>query len=157
MSAELRAAFMARSQPMAGGHRRWTGWADDRGMPMLFVDGVRYTAARAGFLIAEDRPPVGYVKPVCGWSGCVEPDHLGDRLVREELRAQERQREADLIDMTAVTRALHGSPPFPPLTPAEKQTALALADPSTPTAALARRVGCAWKTARRRRTRGAVV
>lgn len=80
-------AFTARTEPVDGGHLRWTGHVDRHGLPIVSLSRDYQTAYRVAFRIRHDREPVGYAKPSCGMAGCVEPAHVEDQPMREQLRA----------------------------------------------------------------------
>ncbi|MFJ5038017.1 hypothetical protein [Streptomyces parvulus] len=148
---QIRSAFVARSRRTPSGHRCWKGSVSSTGTPMLFVGKERFTAARAGFLLAHGREPVGNVKPGCGRASCVEPDHLEDRPMRDARRAAERAQPDPIVDEMAVELAVAGRLRAPDLSPAEKAAAVALAPPSMPVITLARRIGACSRTVKKLR------
>lgn len=80
------AALDARTEPIDGGHRRWTGYRGSTGGPMLACGGVNMSGYRLAFRIRHGREPVGRVTSGCDYEGCVAPDHVEDRPMREQLR-----------------------------------------------------------------------
>lgn len=147
---ELRRAYMARSRPVEGGHRRWHGPRATGGTPILFVGPERYTVSRAAFLLAQEREPVGYVKSTCRLDWCVALDHQADRRMRDEAKAAERAEAerlaAEDVDEWAVELAVAGRLPSPRLSPAEKRAAVRAAPAALPTYVLARRIGACFRT-----------
>lgn len=147
---ELRRAYMARSRPVEGGHRRWYGPRTTGGTPVLFVGPERYTVSRAGFLLAQEREPVGYVKSTCGEDWCVAKEHQADREMREEAkaaaRAEAERLAAEDVDDWAVELAVAGRLPSPRLSPAEKRAAVRAAPATMPVIVLARRIGACSRT-----------
>lgn len=77
-------AFWARAERVDGGHLRWTGCygGSPRSTPYLRYGGRQLTAYRVAYRIRTGRDPVGYAKPGCEYPGCVEPDHVDDRVTR---------------------------------------------------------------------------
>lgn len=76
-------AFAARTEPVDGGHMRWTGYRTSNGVAKL-GNGFRVlTARQAAFILRYDREPVGRVMPGCDMAGCVAPDHVVDKPMRE--------------------------------------------------------------------------
>ena len=120
------------------------------GVPILFIGPERYTAARAAFIIAQEREPVGYVKSSCEMPACVAPAHQTDRTMREARREAEREEAARLaaadVDEQAVELAVAGRLAETKLTPAEKRLAVSIAPPSMPVSILARRIGACSRT-----------
>jgi hypothetical protein len=84
----VEAAYAARVEEVAGGHRRWTGSVSKDGVPMVSSRFGQQTAARVAFRIAQGRPPVGNVKATCRFPHCLAPDHQADRRLREERAAR---------------------------------------------------------------------
>lgn len=82
----LREAFLARSRPVAGGHREWVGHTN-HGKPSMQLQKRRYSACCAAFVLHTGRWPVGVPAPECGVSWCVEPSHQGDAQSRADLDA----------------------------------------------------------------------
>lgn len=82
--------FRRHTRPTADGHLEWTGYTTADGVPELKHGGRGgrvHTAYRIAFGIAHDRPPVGQVRTGCDRQGCVEPEHVEDRTMREQYRA----------------------------------------------------------------------
>lgn len=79
-------AFQARTEHVDGGHLRWTGYVSSHGGPLVIVAGVNVSAYRLAFRMRHGREPVGRVKPGCDFEGCVAPDHVEDRPMRERNR-----------------------------------------------------------------------
>lgn len=75
----------ARTEAVEGGHVRWTGHVTD-GTPVLNYQGTPRSAARLVFLLRYGREPIGNVLPGCAHPGCVAPDHIEDRPMRERNR-----------------------------------------------------------------------
>lgn len=78
--------FWRRVKPTDDGHVEWTGYRNNNGTPSLKHGGKLQSAYRVGFRIAAGREPEGYVRPACGRTDCVKPDHLVDRVGRAEAR-----------------------------------------------------------------------
>lgn len=79
--------FRLRTRPADGGHLEWTGRRNNCGTPVLFWNGVTYTAGRIAFVMATGRAPVGPVVPGCDYPGCVAQDHVQDQPMRQKLDA----------------------------------------------------------------------
>lgn len=90
-------AFTARTQPLDGGHLRWTGYRDSQGIAVLSYLGHNYTARRIAFRIRTGRDPVGAVKAGCSVDGCVAPQCMDDR----QLRARHRETYAAVFGAVA--------------------------------------------------------
>lgn len=87
--ASLSDAFRNHTEPVEGGHLRWTG-PTDRDFPFLTYGGKRYAAPRLAFQLHRGREPVGRISRsgTCDFPGCVEGGHLLDQAIREaHLRA----------------------------------------------------------------------
>lgn len=82
----LREAFLAYSRPVDGGHREWVG-PTHHGRSLMRLQGRRYSACCAAFVLHTGRWPVGVPAPECGVSWCVEPSHQGDAQSRADLDA----------------------------------------------------------------------
>lgn len=80
-------AFHASTEPVDGGHLRWTGYANSNGSPRIGHGYKTYSAYAIAFRIRHDRAPVGRPKPGCDYPGCIAPDHVEDRPMRERNRA----------------------------------------------------------------------
>ena len=82
--------FWRRTQAVDGGHLLWTGYLNNGGAegacPVLRHDGRLLTAYRIAFRIRHGREPIGNVHTGCDYSGCVHPDHVEDRPMRERNR-----------------------------------------------------------------------
>ncbi|MGW2837349.1 hypothetical protein ACWCWD_06510 [Streptomyces sp. NPDC001493] len=80
--------FAERTEPVGGGHLRWTGhvWRDTT--PILGRQGKGLSAYRVAFELRHGRRPVGHARPGCGYPQCVAPDHIEDKPMRERLRQQ---------------------------------------------------------------------
>ncbi|MER6534363.1 hypothetical protein ABT215_11230 [Streptomyces sp900105755] len=78
----------ANTAPADGGHVRWTGRLRDGVTPSLVYRDRDYSARRAGFEELHGRLAVGMVRPGCGWDGCVRPEHMEDRPMRDRLAGQ---------------------------------------------------------------------
>jgi hypothetical protein len=76
--------FRARAQPTGDGHMQWTGFRVG-GTPALRHGGKNITACRVAFKIRYGREPIGNVTN-CGIDGCVNPDCVADRPMREASR-----------------------------------------------------------------------
>lgn len=75
--------WAANTEPVDGGHIRWTGRMRDNTTPAVLDGGRDASVRRIAFERLHGRTPVGPVLPGCGWGPCVRPEHLEDRLVRE--------------------------------------------------------------------------
>lgn len=73
--------YAERTETVDGGHVRWTGISQQ-----ATLNGRTYTPGRLAFLIGHGREPEGWVQAACGWTGCVNPEHLTDRPMREQAR-----------------------------------------------------------------------
>ncbi len=82
----LEAAFQARTEPVTGGHVRWTGHVSRAGMPIVRYDGTNHSAYRVAFRIRTGRDPQGPCSSDCGMSGCVAPGHVEDSVGRQRTR-----------------------------------------------------------------------
>lgn len=79
--------FRARTEPLDGGHLRWTGYTSKRGVGSVRHGGRIHTAARVAFRIHHGRDPQGYCTAECGMPGCVAPEHIDDDTTRTRNRA----------------------------------------------------------------------
>lgn len=79
--------FHAHTEPVDGGHLRWTGYLQ-KGVPLLGRRGGNLTVYRVAFELKHGRKPVGQVRATCGYPRCVAPDHVQDRPMRDQLDAQ---------------------------------------------------------------------
>ncbi|MFJ7489751.1 hypothetical protein ACIQZB_00570 [Streptomyces sp. NPDC097727] len=82
-------AFAAQTEPVEGGHLRWTGTREKCGTPVLRWRTLLQTAYRVAFREQYGREPVGKVSQSCGNPGCVAGLHQEDRLMREARKAGE--------------------------------------------------------------------
>lgn len=80
-------AFTQQSEPVEGGHRRWTGTRERAGTPVVRHRASIQTAYRVAFRLHYGREPEGYVTQSCGIPGCVAGGHQLDRIMREAQRA----------------------------------------------------------------------
>ncbi|MET9517012.1 hypothetical protein [Streptomyces sp. NPDC002994] len=78
--------FHARTIAVDGGHLEWTGSRDQHGLPILRTGGNSFSPFRVAFRLRHGREPVGKVLPGCEHRGCVAPDHVEDRPMRERYR-----------------------------------------------------------------------
>lgn len=78
--------FRQRTETTADGHMRWTGYVKSDGVPAVRWAGRPFTAYRIAFVMRYGRAPIGRVQPGCGVRGCVAPDHVQDRPMRERDR-----------------------------------------------------------------------
>ncbi|MGW6454999.1 hypothetical protein ACWF94_03590 [Streptomyces sp. NPDC055078] len=85
--ATAEAVFHARTRRVRGGHLAWTGHRNAHGVPLIRIAGICRSAYRVAFRLRHGRDPVGKVRPGCGRPGCVAPDHLEDRPMRERTKA----------------------------------------------------------------------
>jgi transcription factor WhiB len=73
--------YAERTETVDGGHVRWTSVSQQ-----ATLNGRTYTPARLAFLLGHGREPEGWVYVSCDRPGCVEPEHLTDRPMREQAR-----------------------------------------------------------------------
>jgi hypothetical protein len=71
-----RELIAAHTEPLPGGHLRWTGARKP------FVAGRETTPGQVAFFADRGRPAVGTVRARCGVSGCVNAEHLSDQQER---------------------------------------------------------------------------
>lgn len=83
----LAEAFHAHTEPVNGGHLRWTGNRAAGGTPRVMHAGHTYSAYRIAFLLRTGREPVGKALPGCDFDGCVAPVCMTDQRQRERDRA----------------------------------------------------------------------
>ncbi|MEU3613444.1 hypothetical protein ABZ725_14170 [Streptomyces sp. NPDC006872] len=76
----LEQKWTAHTQPVTGGHMRWTG--PMRGTTPNFCHGGNQSARRVAFRLGHGRDPVGPVLPGCGHDWCIAPDHTTDTPMR---------------------------------------------------------------------------
>lgn len=80
------AKFNALTEPLDGGHVRWTGPMD--GPHALFKHaGQRMRPLTYAFRLHHGREPQGTVRPGCGMSHCLAGAHLDDTPARRAHRA----------------------------------------------------------------------
>ncbi|MEU0627697.1 hypothetical protein [Streptomyces sp. NPDC005989] len=85
----LEEAFTAQTEPVEGGHMRWTGTREKSGTPVLRWRTLLQTAYRVAFLMQYGRDPVGKVFRTCGIPTCVAGLHQADRPMRDARKAGE--------------------------------------------------------------------
>ncbi|MDQ0943310.1 WhiB family transcriptional regulator [Streptomyces sp. V1I1] len=73
--------YAERTATVDGGHVRWTATSQQ-----ATLNGRTYTPARLAFLLGHGREPEGWVYVSCDRPGCVNPEHLTDRPMREQAR-----------------------------------------------------------------------
>ncbi|WP_405611228.1 hypothetical protein [Streptomyces sp. NBC_01508] len=81
----LKSRFQARTEPLPGGHMRWTGSTTSRGTPTVRYGKQHWSGLRMAFALRWDREPVGHVLPGCDMPRCVAPDHVQDQQQRDQL------------------------------------------------------------------------
>ncbi|WP_019061777.1 hypothetical protein [Streptomyces prunicolor] len=82
-------AFTEQSEPVEGGHRRWTGTRERCGTPVVRHRTSIQTAYRVAFRLHNGREPEGKVSQSCEIPGCVAGEHQRDRVMREAAKAGE--------------------------------------------------------------------
>jgi len=80
--------WAANTEPVDGGHLRWTGRLRDGTTPAVLHDGRDASPRRIAFERLHGRAAVGPVRPGCGYGPCVKPEHLEDQVMRQQLDAQ---------------------------------------------------------------------
>lgn len=70
------------------GHLTWTGRLADGATPVMSYAGRTITARPVAYRMRTGRDPVGYVRPGCGQSGCVAPEHQEDEKDRMRERSE---------------------------------------------------------------------
>lgn len=140
-----------------GGHRLWRGRRMANGSP---VTSRSESAYKIAYRLHYGRDPVGRVGPVCTRKFCVEGAHQHDQVLRDEAAdAQLTEMPSGStwrdMDLVAIRRALHGPAPYPLLDEDEQRFAARFADPEMTTKELARRLNCAWRSAKSWRSKGA--
>jgi hypothetical protein len=80
-------AFYQHTEPVPGGHLRWTIKLSSVGRPVFGYQDGKISAYPLAFLIRWGREPVGQVQPGCDFEGCMAPEHVEDRPMREKNRA----------------------------------------------------------------------
>jgi transposase-like protein len=91
--ASLEDAYRANTEPVEGGHVRWTG-CTDTGSAYICFRKERITAGRLAFTLHHNRSPVGRVEISCDMAGCVAGAHLTDRRIRDANRRADTAFEA---------------------------------------------------------------
>jgi hypothetical protein len=79
-------AYQTHTEPVDGGHLRWTGPRNSSGVPIARHCDVPESVYRLGFRMRYGREPVGHAEPGCGMAGYVAGAHLEDRPMREKNR-----------------------------------------------------------------------
>jgi hypothetical protein len=82
----LHEAWQARTREVDGGHLEWTGYVHVTS-PALRHQGRLFMARRVAFQVANQRDPLGDVRPGCDLPGCVAPAHVEDQLMRDQYNA----------------------------------------------------------------------
>jgi hypothetical protein len=81
--------FLTYTQPIEGGHMKWTGRRTKvNGTPTFTHHERTYTARSISFRAATGRAPDGYVTAECDYEDCVAPGHMEDEPGRTRIRAQ---------------------------------------------------------------------
>lgn len=73
--------YAEQTEPVDGGHVRWKGVSQS-----ATLGGRVWTAGRLAFRVGHGRDPEGKVQVACNRPSCVHPEHLTDRLMREQAR-----------------------------------------------------------------------
>ena len=81
-----REKWRARTEPVEGGHLRWTG-ATSHGTPTVRFNGGSHSAYRVAFRLQHDREPQGRVTATCDMPGCVSGWHVADQPMRNQTDA----------------------------------------------------------------------
>ncbi|MFP3990682.1 hypothetical protein U9R90_25095 [Streptomyces sp. E11-3] len=85
----LEQKWAANTQPVKGGHLRWTGERGaSAGTPVMRYKEESYSPAAIAFRIRHGREPEGYAFAECGLNHCVAPDHVDDQPGRARTREQ---------------------------------------------------------------------
>ncbi|MGW2104946.1 hypothetical protein ACWCPX_46400 [Streptomyces olivaceoviridis] len=82
-------AFTEQSEPVEGGHRRWTGPREKSGTPVVRHRTSIQTAYRVAFRLHYGREPEGNLTRSCLIPGCVAGEHQQDRIMRAAEKAGE--------------------------------------------------------------------
>ncbi|MFI1702967.1 hypothetical protein [Streptomyces griseoruber] len=82
-------AFTEQSEPVEGGHRRWTGTREKGGTPVVRHRASIQTAYRVAFRLHHGREPEGNLTRSCKIPGCVAGEHQQDRVMREAQKVGE--------------------------------------------------------------------
>lgn len=80
--------WAANTEPVDGGHIRWTGRLRDGTTPAVLHEGRDASPRRIVFERLHGRSGVGRVLPGCGFGACVRAEHLEDQVMRDKLDAQ---------------------------------------------------------------------
>lgn len=80
--------WAANTEPVDGGHLRWTGRLRDGTTPAVLHEGRDTSPRRIAFEQLHGRPADGRVLPGCGYGPCVKPEHLEDQVMRQQLDTQ---------------------------------------------------------------------
>lgn len=78
-------AWAAYAQPAGQGHMEWTGPRNHAGTPVFTYRTRRLSARAIAFKTQYGRDPIGYVKALCDYPGCVAPDCVADKPMRQQL------------------------------------------------------------------------
>lgn len=82
--------FASRAVLREDGHTGWTGRRATNGAPAVRQGDRSFPASHVAFQSRAGRPPVGHVKPECGYPNCLTGEHLSDDIERRKVRGQER-------------------------------------------------------------------
>jgi hypothetical protein len=83
----LEEKWRACTEPVEGGHLRWTGPRQKRsGSPVMRYREKPVSPAAVAFRIRTGRDPVGYCFAECGYPHCVAPEHVDDAATRDRDR-----------------------------------------------------------------------
>lgn len=80
--------WAAHTEPIPGGHLRWTGRFRDGDTPAVTDEGRTLSVRRLAFERLHGRPAKGPVLPGCDYGPCVHPKHLEDQPMRTRLNDQ---------------------------------------------------------------------
>ncbi|MEU9000494.1 hypothetical protein [Streptomyces sp. NPDC048551] len=81
-AASVQELFAARTEPLPGGHLRWTGTITRDGANKLRCRGHNYSAHAVAFRIRTGRDPIGRARTSCDMPRCVAPAHVSDQTER---------------------------------------------------------------------------
>lgn len=70
------------ARPVGDGHMEWVGPRGPYGTPLVCHGNKRHQARAVAFREQYGRKPVGQVRPTCGETWCVAPDHVADQPMR---------------------------------------------------------------------------
>ncbi|MCX5197189.1 hypothetical protein OOK31_25380 [Streptomyces sp. NBC_00249] len=73
--------FAARTEPLPGGHLKWTGTSHNGACKVRWQD-RHYSAHMVAFRIRTGRDPIGRARTSCDMPGCVAPAHVSDQAER---------------------------------------------------------------------------